>query len=241
VHDNPVIDLSADLGEGSPGEDEIWPLIGSANVACGGHTGDTASMREAVRLAKLHSVRLGAHPSYPDRDDFGRRSMDLPPETLRSSLVSQVATLRRIGMEEGVKLRHVKPHGALYNDLHRDSVRAAVVAEAMLEVDPSLSIVCGESSAMAAVARRRGLRIIREAFADRRYTPVGSLVLRSDPRACLGIEEAAQQARLLVREGCVVAADGSRLPVGFDTLCVHADMESAPARLRAVRAALFDR
>ncbi|HEX7706117.1 MAG TPA: 5-oxoprolinase subunit PxpA [Thermoanaerobaculia bacterium] len=235
------IDLSADLGEGSACEDEIWPLIGSANVACGGHTGDAASMREAVRFARLHSVRLGAHPSYPDREHFGRRSMDLPSEELRRSLISQVTTLRDIATEEGVRLRHVKPHGALYNDLHLDAKRATVVADAMLEVDPSLSIVCGETSAMAAVAQQRGLRIIREAFADRRYTPDGSLVSRSDPRACLGIEDAAEQARLLAREGCVVTVDGSRLPLEFDTLCVHADMENAVARLQAIRSALFDR
>jgi 5-oxoprolinase (ATP-hydrolysing) subunit A len=241
MNDDAAIDLSADLGEGTPGEEEIWPLIGSANVACGGHTGDAASMREAARLAKFHSVRLGAHPSYPDREHFGRRSIDLPPGKLHSSLVSQIAALRQIGMEEGVKLRHVKPHGALYNDLHLDPERAAVVADAMLEVDPSLSIVCAESSAMAAVARRRGLGIVREAFADRRYTPAGSLVSRSDPGACLEIDEAAEQARLLAREGFVVTADGSRLPLGFDTLCVHADMEGALARLEAIRAALFDR
>jgi 5-oxoprolinase (ATP-hydrolysing) subunit A len=229
-----VIDLSADLGEGSPGEEEIWPLITSANVACGGHVGDDDSMREAARLAREHHVRLGAHPSYPDRENFGRKSLDMTPEALRAALVTQLEALRGHG-----PLEHVKPHGALYNDAHKDRARADVIIEAMRSLDPHMALVAPDRSQMAAAARAAGTRVIREAFADRRYESDGSLTPRSIARSTLTIEESSVQARLLADEGVVIARDGSRLPIAFDTLCIHADMPGAVERLRAVRAVLF--
>jgi UPF0271 protein len=225
-----VIDLSADLGEGAAGEEAIWPLITSANVACGGHAGDEASMREAVRRAREHGVRLGAHPSYPDRANFGRKSLTMEPAALRASIAEQLDALRAIAGE----LHHVKPHGALYNDAHRDRALAEVVIEAI----GSLAIVCSDTSAMAAAARAAGTPVIREAFADRRYEADGALVSRSIAGSLLTIEEAAAQAALLVNEGVVVARDGSRLPIGFETICIHADMEGAIERLHAIRRAL---
>jgi len=225
-----VIDLSADLGEGAAGEEDIWPLITSANVACGGHAGDEASMREAVRRAREHSVRLGAHPSYPDRDHFGRKSLTMEPVALRASIVEQLDALRAIAGE----LHHVKPHGALYNDAHRDRALAEIVIEAI----GGLAIVCSDTSEMAAGARAAGPPGFRGAFADRRYEPDGALVSRSIPGSLLTIDEAAVQAALLVNEGVVVARDGSRLRVGFETICIHADMEGAVDRLLAVRRAL---
>ena len=225
-----MIDLSADMGEGSPGEDEIWPLIDSANVACGGHTGDAATMAHAARRAREHGVTVGAHPSYPDRENFGRKTMNMTPAALRASLVSQIGALRAI-----TPVTFVKPHGALYNDAHRDALRAAVIVEAMREVDPNLAIVCPDASAMATAARANGARVIREAFADRRYNPDGSLVSRGQPDALLGVEEAAAQAALLVSERTVIARDGTPLSVPHDTICIHADMEHAVERLRAIR------
>jgi UPF0271 protein len=228
-----TIDLSADLGEGSPGEDELWPLITSANVACGGHIGDEHSMSEAARLAKKHGVRLGAHPSYPDRENFGRKSMELTPDALRASLIAQLDALRAFA-----PIEHVKPHGALYNDAHRNRALAALIVEAMRNVDPSLALVAPDHSQMSAAARAAATPVIREAFADRRYEPDGSLTPRSIPGSTLTIEEAAAQAELLVREGAVIARDGSRVHVAFDTLCIHADMENALQRLRAIRSRL---
>ncbi|MEK6374333.1 MAG: 5-oxoprolinase subunit PxpA [Acidobacteriota bacterium] len=225
-----MIDLSADMGEGSPGEDEIWPLITSANVACGGHTGDAASMAHAARRARELGVTLGAHPSYPDRENFGRQSMAMAPAALHASLVAQIKALRAVA-----PVKHVKPHGALYNDAHRDAVRAGIIIEAMTEIDSDLAIVCPDSSAMAAAARANGVRVIREAFADRRYNPDGSLVSRAEPDALLGIDEAAEQAALLAAERAVIARDGSRVSVPHDTICIHADMERAVERLRAIR------
>jgi len=235
-----VIDLSADLAEGAPGEDEIWPMINSANVACGGHVGDEQSMAGAVRLARRHNVRLGAHPSYPDRANFGRMSMPMAPPALRATLIEQIKALRGIAGREGVPLRHVKPHGALYNDAHKDLVLAGVIIEAIREVDPQIAIVCPNVSEMAAAARASGTPVIREAFADRRYNPDGSLVTRSVAGSLLSVEEAAEQAELLVRERVVIARDGSRVPIAFDTICIHADMENAVERLHAIRGRLGD-
>ncbi|HEX8616870.1 MAG TPA: 5-oxoprolinase subunit PxpA [Thermoanaerobaculia bacterium] len=225
-----MIDLSADLGEGSPGEDEIWPLITSANVACGGHVGDEQSMREAARRAREHGVRLGAHPSYPDRENFGRKSLSLEPDELRVSLVAQLNALRTFAAIE-----HVKPHGALYNDAHKNRALADVLVQAMRDVDPALALVAPDRSQMAEAARRAGMRVIREAFADRRYEPDGSLTPRGIPGSTLTVGEAALQARSLVRDGTVTARDGSRIAIAFDTICIHADMDEAVERLRAVR------
>ena len=230
-----MIDLSADLAEGAPGEDEIWPMVSSANVACGGHIGDTRSMTAAVRRARRHNVRLGAHPSFPDRANFGRKSMAMSPPALRATLIEQISALRAIADREGVPLHHVKPHGALYNDAHKDVVLAGVIVQAMREVDPKLAIVCADRSQMAKAARAAGTPVIREAFADRRYNADGSLVMRSIAGSLLSVEEAAEQAAMLAKERAVIARDGTRIPVPYDTICVHADMEHAVERLRAIR------
>jgi UPF0271 protein len=230
-----VIDLSADLGEGSPGEEEIWPLITSANVACGGHVGDAGSMAHAVRRARELFVRLGAHPSYPDRENFGRKPLSMPPLDLRASLAAQIGALRDIAARHDVVLSHVKPHGALYNQAHHDTALAGVIVEAMRDVDPAMAIVCATTSQMAVAARVAGTPVIREAFADRRYEPDGSLVARGTPGALLNAEEAAEQAAMLARERAVIARDDTRIGIAYDTICVHADMEGAVERLTAIR------
>jgi UPF0271 protein len=234
-----VIDLSADMGEGSPGEEEIWPLISSANVACGGHVGDAESMAHASRRARELSVRLGAHPSYPDRPNFGRKSMSMSPAALRTSLAEQIAALQEVADREGVVLRHVKPHGALYNDAHHDRNLAGVIVDALRQVDRALAIVVPDASQMASAARAAGTPVVREAFADRRYNADGSLVSRKEAGSLLTVDEAADQAEMLVRENAVVARDGSRVRVAFDTICIHADMENAVERLRAIRKRLM--
>jgi UPF0271 protein len=159
--------------------------------------------------------------------------MAMPAEELRAALVSQLDALQRLA-----PLRHVKPHGALYNDAHARRELAAVIVDAMCDVDRSAAIVCADRSQMAVVARERGVAVIREAFADRRYEPDGSLVPRSVAGSTLTIDEAASQAYLLTTEGVVIARNGARLAMPFDTLCVHADMENAAERLKAIRARL---
>lgn len=230
-----MIDLSADLGEGSPGEDELWPLLNSANVACGGHTGDGASMDHAAQMAKRYGVKLGAHPSYPDMLDFGRKSMRMEPRALRATLVEQIVGLQEIVERHGVDVVHVKPHGALYNDAHHDRALADTIVEALREIGETIALVCPDASQMAAAARAAGTQVIREAFADRRYNADGSLVSRKEPNALLSVDEAVEQAALLATDGAVVAAGGARVRIAFDTICIHADMENAVARLRAIR------
>ena len=230
-----MIDLSADLGEGSPDEDQIWPLLSSANVACGGHTGDGMSMDHAALMARQYGVRLGAHPSYPDMVHFGRASLRMEPRALRATLVEQIVSLQEIAERHGVDVVHVKPHGALYNDAHHDRDLAGIIVEALQEIDAGIALVCPDASQMAAAARAAGTPVIREAFADRRYNADGSLVSRKESNALLSVDEAVEQAAILESDGQVVAAGGARIRIAFDTICIHADMESAVERLRAIR------
>ncbi|MEO8035638.1 MAG: LamB/YcsF family protein, partial [Acidobacteriota bacterium] len=157
------------------------------------------------------------------------------PAQLRESLRGQLKELHNIALAAGATLRHVKPHGALYNDAHRDVVLAATVVDSIRALDPDLAIVCGATSQMAAAARAAGLGVIREAFADRRYEADGALVSRSVQGSLLTIDEAAEQAGFLASDGAVIARDGTRLPIAFDTICIHADLEGAAARLHAIR------
>lgn len=235
------IDLSVDLGEATTDEeraieDEIWPLITSVNVACGGHVGDADSMRRSVARAVEYGVQLGAHPSYPDREHFGRRSMAIEPARLRESLAEQLETLRRIARTEGAVLRHVKAHGALYNDAHRNAALATVIADAVVDVDCDLELVASSTSQLAVVCSNRGLTFVAEAFADRRYTASGELVPRgSEGALLLDVDVAAGQALGLAARGEVTTLAGTPLHIAFRTLCLHGDMPNAPARVRRVR------
>lgn len=231
-----MIEISADMGEGAPDEAAIWPLIDAANVACGGHAGDAESMRLAAAQAREHGVRLGAHPSYPDRENFGRKSMTMVPAALQASIAMQIEALRAI-----TAIDFVKPHGALYNDAHRDAVLAAILIDAIRGVDASLAIVCPDASQMANAARAAGTPVIAEAFGDRRYMPDGSLTPRGTAGALLTVDEAAEQAAMLAAERAVIAGDGTRVAIRFDTICIHADMEHALERLRAIRSRLGGR
>lgn len=237
------IELSCDLGEaGDPTEqqveDALWPLITSANVACGGHAGDLASMRHAWAMSRQHGVRIGAHPSYPDRQGFGRRSMKLRPAELQRSLVEQIAML--MSVTEGA-IHHVKPHGALYNDAHHDEDLARIIAAAITQADPHLAVVTTAGSALFRAAQAANLPTIAEAFADRRYRPDGSLVPRTRPDALLlDPDLAAEQAVRLAGHGTVLADDGSEIAVPFATICVHGDMDGAVERLQRIRRRLSE-
>lgn len=238
------VDLSCDLGEASTPdaiatEAAIWPLVTSANVACGGHAGDAASMRAAVALAKLHGVRLGAHPSFPDREGFGRRPLDISGEALVAALAAQLEELRSIADGGGIALERVKAHGALYNLAHHDSGLAQHLVEATIAAAPRAALVCPPGSAMELAATGRGLAVVREAFADRRYLSDGALVPRSDPRALVdNPAESATQAVSLATRSVVTSVDGSEIVVAHETICVHSDMRGAVERLVAIRAAL---
>ena len=241
--DRSRIDLNADVGESfgpwPMGADEaLVPLVSSVNVACGAHAGDPATILRTVALAARHGVAVGAHPGYPDLAGFGRRDLEMSAADLRASLVVQVGAVIAGARVGGVAVRHVKPHGALYNRSARDPALAAVVAEAIRDLDPSLALVGLAGSRSIEAGRAAGLAVLAEAFADRRYEPDGSLRSRTLPGALLGPEDAAAQAVSIVRDGGVSASDGSRLAVAADTLCIHGDSPDAVAIAQAVRAAL---
>ncbi|HSN68373.1 MAG TPA: 5-oxoprolinase subunit PxpA [Thermoanaerobaculia bacterium] len=237
-----TIELSCDLGEAADArglriEEEIWNGIAAANVACGGHAGDAASMREAASRAARLGVVLGAHPSYPDREGFGRRRMEISPAALRESLIAQIGALRSAASGAGARVTRVKPHGALYNEAFADEALAATVVDAIVALGDEIAIVAQPGSMLLAAARR-GMRTIREAFADRAYALDGSLVPRGRAGALLtDFGDAAAQALRLAREGTVLT--GARaVAVEFDTLCIHGDMEGAVGRLAAIRGVL---
>lgn len=238
-----VIDLNADLGEtvdGVPTADDeaLFPLISSANVACGGHAGDSASMADAVRRAHEHGVAVGAHPSYPDRARFGRAVVAMDAGDLRESLVQQLAALAGVGAD----IRYVKPHGALYHAVRTDAAHAAALADAVAALSDRSGRavpILGMTGVIAREAHGRGLGFLSEAFLDRGYRADGSLVPREEPGALL-TDPAATAARAvrLSREAVVVAIDGSLVTVDAASLCLHADSPGSVESAVAVRAAL---
>lgn len=228
------VDLNCDLGEGTARDAELMPLITSANIACGGHAGDESTMRKDIELALRHRVVIGAHPGYADREHFGRREVRLPPKELARLIIEQVEALRTLG-----PVRHVKPHGALYNLAARERPVADVIVNAVLSVDPSLILYALANSHLAQAGRARGLRVAEEVFADRTYRADGSLTPRTEANAL--ITDAAQavvQARRMVGEGIAIATDGSVVKVKADTICVHGDGEHAVEFAKQLRAAL---
>jgi UPF0271 protein len=237
------IDLNADVGEGDPETDAaLLPLVTSANVACGLHAGDAHTMRATVMLAQRHGVAVGAHPGYDDRQGFGRRPMHLSIAEIHDLLLYQLGAIDAIARAAGASLNHVKPHGALYNQAESEDSLAVGVIAAVRTFDQSLRLVGRAGSAMARAAAAVGHPFAPEAFADRRYRPDGSLLPRSEPGAVLtDPEEVARQVRSLVTDGEVVASDGSRVAVAFETLCVHGDTPGSvvlAARIRRELSAL---
>jgi UPF0271 protein len=238
-----AIDLNADLGEtvdGLPTADDeaMFAVISSANVACGGHAGDAASMREAVLRAERFGVAVGAHPSYPDPGNFGRIAVVIDPAELTATVARQLAALAGAGAD----LRYVKPHGALYHAVTADRVQARAVARAIADSSALVGRplpVLGLPGEIERAAASVGLPFVREAFLDRGYLPDGSLVPRTQPGALLddpGL--VAERAVRLAREGVVEAVDGSLVRADAASLCVHGDSPSAVDMARAVRAAL---
>ena len=231
-----TIDFNCDLGEGGGADGELMPWITSANIACGGHAGDVVTMRETVALAEAHGVAVGAHPGFLDRENFGRREQELTAGALRELVTSQIEALRGCG-----SVRHVKPHGALYNQAARDPEMAKIVAEAVYEIDPKLILFGLAGSELVRAGRKRGLRVASEVFADRTYQADGSLTPRSRSDAVITDEAAAvAQVVRMVREGWVRSTDGSTGPIQADTVCLHGDGPKAVAMARRLNEALRD-
>lgn len=234
------IDFNCDLGEGAGYDAELMPLITSANIACGAHAGDAATMRATVVLARRYGVAAGAHPGFADREHFGRHERVASPKEVFALVCGQAIALQKIAAEEGVRLRHVKPHGALYNQVSRDAALARAVAEAVREVDRNLVLVALAGSELMRAGNELGLRVAGEVFADRAYRADGSLVPRSQPGALFVSEEAVcAQALGMATRGIVKAVDGAEVTVQADTLCLHGDGPHAvmfAQRLRRVLA-----
>jgi UPF0271 protein len=228
------IDLNADVGEGMD-DAALLPFVTSANVACGMHAGDPSVMDETVTVALAHGVRIGAHPGYPDRASFGRAAMELPADAVENLVLYQVAALDGFVRSRGGTLTHVKPHGALYHSGAEFPDVARAIAEGVRRFRPSLVLVGAAGSMLIEAGREAELAVAEEAFADRRYLPDGSLVSRSSPGAVItDPDEAAEQAILLARDRIAVAADGSRVHVRADTLCLHGDTPGAAGIARRI-------
>jgi len=233
------IDFNCDLGEGCGDDAAIVPWISSASIACGGHAGDDDTMRATLRLCRTHGVAAGAHPGYPDRDNFGRSEVAMPAAELRAMLDAQLARITDLAAREGMRLSHVKPHGALYNLAARDRAVADVVATAVHAHDPSLVLFGLAGSESIRAAEAVGLRVAREAFAERAYDADGRLAPRGTPGAVLeSIDAALAQVRTLLQDRMVLARDGTRVALEADTLCLHGDRPGAAAFARALRQAL---
>lgn len=235
---NIKVDLNADLGEGCDNDQALLQLVSSANIACGFHAGDAQTMLQSVRWALQYGVAIGAHPSFPDRENFGRTAMQLPPETVYAQVVYQLGALAAIARAEGGKMVHVKPHGMLYNQAATDPALADAIARAVNSVDPALKLVGLAGSELIRAGERLGLATSQEVFADRRYQSSGNLVPRSQPDALIESDELAlQQTLMMVQQQKVVSREGVAVPVQADTVCLHGDGEHALAFARSLREA----
>lgn len=233
------VDLNADLGEGAPDDAELLALVSSANIACGWHAGDARLMQATVAAALARGVAIGAHPSYPDREHFGRREMHLAAADVQADLLYQIGALAALVKAQGGRLHHVKPHGALYNQAARDPALADAVAAAVRAVDPGLAVYGLAGGELLKAAARAGLRGVAEVFADRGYRADGSLVPRSQPGAHVDdVGEAVARTLRMVREGVVEAVTGETVPLQAQTICLHGDGPHALAFARAIHAAL---
>lgn len=227
------VDLNCDLGElpGAAGlaqELAMLPLVTSINLACGLHAGDPSRIRELAAAAKQLEVAVGAHPSYPDRDGFGRREMDLPANQIRDWVLYQIAAVAGLLKAAGIRLSHVKPHGALYNRAYRDRLVAEAIVDAMLAHDPECVLVGQAGSILLETGQHQGLVTASEVFADRGYAADGSLLPRGTAGALISEpEKAAQSALRMVRTNAVELVDGSQFGVAVDTICVHGDTPNA--------------
>ena len=236
----PRINLNADLGEGygpwTMGDDAaMLAIVSSANIACGGHAGDPDVMRLTLRLAQENGVSIGAHPSYPDLRNFGRRAMALAPTELENQLAAQIGALIGIAALEGVCVSHVKPHGALNNQACIDRALADTICTTIRAIDPALILLAPAASQLVAAGHAAGLAVVEEIFADRAYLPDGQLVPRSRTDAMIhGAEACLAHVQTMLEAGALIAIDGTRIPTTIGSICVHGDSPDAVAVARSL-------
>ena len=238
------VDLNCDLGESFGAyrigmDEQIIPLISSANIACGFHASDPVVMEKTVKMAKEAGIGMGAHPGYPDLQGFGRREMKLSPEEVYDDVLYQLGALAAFVRAKGGRLQHIKPHGALYNQACKDEGLAGAICRAARDLDPSLIVLAPERSAFRQAAQTLGLPFAGEFFADRAYLPDGSLVPRSRPGAVIHDGAlAASRVLQMAQEGTVTCIDGTVLPMRCVSVCVHGDNEAALESVRLIRRTL---
>lgn len=236
------VDLNVDLAEGCGNDERLLQLVSSANVACGLHAGDYNEMRKAIHWAKENGVRVGAHPSFPDRENFGRTPMHLPDDELKACLRYQLGAVKALCQAENVPLHYVKPHGALYNQAAKDPALARLIAETVKGFDPNLKLMGLSGSLMLTVAAEVGLGVIAEVFADRHYLADGSLVPRTRPDALVESDEKAiAQVLQMVEQQAVTSVEGFTIPIQADSICLHGDGAHAVEFAEKIRIALAER
>jgi 5-oxoprolinase (ATP-hydrolysing) subunit A len=231
-----VVDLNADLGEGFGQDKIILDYVSSANVACGWHAGDPNTMLQCVKWALERGVAIGAHPGYADLANFGRKEMNLPYHDVYTAILYQVSALQGMVLSQGGKLSHVKPHGALYNQAAEDPKLSKAIVSAIKDLDPRLKVVGLAGSELIKVARAEGMVALEEVFADRGYLANGMLAPRGTPGAII-VEESLSltQTLKMVKEGEVIALDGTRVAIRADTICLHGDSLQAVAFAKLIR------
>lgn len=230
------IDLNCDMGEGMPNDAALMPYISSANIACGFHAGDEHTMKSTVKLCKDFGVRIGAHPSFPDRANFGRTMMEMSPEEIYKMVREQIQVLHKHASAQGEKIHHVKPHGALYNASAKDPAIAKAIAQAVFDEDPNALLLGLSGSYSLAAAEALRLKTAHEVFGDRAYQADGSLVPRNQAHACLDqTEEVIHQVKRMVQKGEVQAISGEIIPLRIDTICLHGDGPHALAFAQVIR------
>jgi 5-oxoprolinase (ATP-hydrolysing) subunit A len=240
------IDLNCDMGElpeaiADGTQEALMPSLTSVNIACGGHAGDAQTMQITIAQALRWKLAIGAHPGYPDRANFGRLELNLSPEAIADSVYEQVRALAEIAARSGVRLTHVKPHGALYNQAAPNRQLAEAIAKAVARWGRDVVLVGLAGSPMLDVFREAGFPVVAEAFADRRYEPDGTLRSRKHPDALIrDPAEAGRQALSIVQRGAIVTVDGSEVAVNAKTLCIHGDTPGAPEIAATVAQTLRD-
>ncbi len=217
-----VIDINADVGEGFD-DASIYRCISSCNIACGGHAGSTTSMLFAIRHAKTYNVAIGAHPSYPDKENFGRKYLDIPLKDLCDSLIDQISTLRRLCEQEHMSLHHIKFHGALYHAMNTNPDLTLAILEACKQQFSACGIYAMSNSIVSIIAEDLGIQYANEVFADRSYKTQTELVSRKNENALIKSSKAAEQHLFNLLNDCIRTVDGDIFPVQSQTLCIHSD------------------
>ena len=236
-----MIDINCDMGEIDELLDDgtyeaLMSYVTSINVACGAHAGDERMMRTMVKLAKKKNVKIGAHPSYPDRENFGRFDLDISDEKLTSSISDQIICLINIAAEQNCSISHVKPHGALYNSAARNEKLATLIGDVIKSIDPLLPIMCLAGSQMVKTLKSMGMKVLPESFADRTYEPDGSLRKRTYSDALIVDSQVSSlQAYNISNNNKIIAHDGSEISIESKTLCVHSDTPDALVIAKAIK------